>query len=45
MPAFDGMLTDNQIAAVSEYVRARYTNQPQWKDVREEISKARQEGN
>lgn len=44
MPAFDGMLTDAQIAAVAEYVRARYTNHPQWTDVREEITKARQEG-
>jgi mono/diheme cytochrome c family protein len=44
MPAFDGMLTDKQIAAVAQYVRARYTNHPQWTDVQEEISKARKEG-
>jgi mono/diheme cytochrome c family protein len=44
MPAFDGMLTDKQIAVIAEYVRARYTNYPQWTDVQEEISKARQEG-
>jgi mono/diheme cytochrome c family protein len=44
MPAFDGMLTDKQIVAVAEYVRARYTNHPQWTDVQEQISKARQEG-
>jgi mono/diheme cytochrome c family protein len=44
MPAFDGMLTDKQIAAVAQYVRARYTNHPQWTDVQEEISKARHEG-
>jgi mono/diheme cytochrome c family protein len=44
MPAFDGMLTDKQIAAVTEYVRARYTNHPQWTDVQQELSKARQEG-
>jgi mono/diheme cytochrome c family protein len=45
MPAFDGMLTDKQIAAVVDYVRARYSNHPQWTDVQEELSKARQEGN
>jgi mono/diheme cytochrome c family protein len=44
MPAFDGILTDKQIASVAEYVRARYTNQPQWTDVQQEVSKARQEG-
>jgi mono/diheme cytochrome c family protein len=44
MPAFDGILTDNQIALVAEYARARYTTQPQWTDAPKEISKARQEG-
>ncbi|HEY4135496.1 MAG TPA: cytochrome c [Alphaproteobacteria bacterium] len=44
MPAFDGILTDKQIASLAEYVRARYTNQPQWADVNNEIAKARQEG-
>lgn len=44
MPAFDGILTDSQIASVAEYVRARYTVQPQWTDTPKEISKARQEG-
>jgi mono/diheme cytochrome c family protein len=44
MPAFAGMLTDKQIAAVAEYARARFTNHPQWTDVQEQISKARQEG-
>jgi mono/diheme cytochrome c family protein len=45
MPAFDRMFTDQQIASLAEYVRARYTNQPQWADVRQEISKGRQGGN
>jgi mono/diheme cytochrome c family protein len=44
MPAFDGILTDQQIASVAEYVRARYTDQPRWTDVQQQISKARQEG-
>lgn len=43
MPAFDGILTDAQIASVTQYVRARYTSQPQWADVKTEITKARQE--
>jgi mono/diheme cytochrome c family protein len=44
MPAFDGILTDKQIASVAEYVRARYTDQPQWTDAQQEIAKARQGG-
>jgi mono/diheme cytochrome c family protein len=44
MPAFDGILTDSQIASVAEYVRARYTAQPRWTDAPKEISKAKQEG-
>jgi mono/diheme cytochrome c family protein len=44
MPAFDSLLTNQQIASIAQYVRARYTNQPQWTDVRQEISKARQGG-
>jgi mono/diheme cytochrome c family protein len=44
MPAFDGILTDRQIADVVEYVRARYTNQPRWTDVQLSVAKARQGG-
>ena len=44
MPAFDGIMTDKQIAALAQYLRARYSSQPQWTDVQEQISKARQEG-
>jgi mono/diheme cytochrome c family protein len=44
MPAFDGILTDGQIASVAEYVRARYSGGPQWTDINKEITKARQEG-
>jgi mono/diheme cytochrome c family protein len=44
MPAFGSMFTDQQIASLAEYVRARYTDLPQWTDVREEISKGRQGG-
>ena len=44
MPAFGTMFTDQQIASLAQYVRARYTDQPQWTDVGEEISKGRQGG-
>lgn len=44
MPAFEGILTDKQIASVVQYVRARYTDRPQWTDVNSQIAKARQEG-
>lgn len=44
MPAFAGVLKDAQIASVVQYVRARYTDQPQWTDVKSQIAKARQEG-
>ena len=44
MPAFAGILTDAQIASLAQYIRARYTDQPQWKDVNSQIAKARQEG-
>jgi mono/diheme cytochrome c family protein len=42
MPSFDTMLTDQQIASLAAYVRARYTNEPQWTNVSQEIAKARQ---
>jgi mono/diheme cytochrome c family protein len=44
MPAFDGILTDDQIASLAQYVRARYSGQPQWTDVKVQIAKSRQEG-
>jgi mono/diheme cytochrome c family protein len=44
MPAFGTLFTDQQIASLAQYIRARYTDQPQWTDVREEISKGRQGG-
>jgi mono/diheme cytochrome c family protein len=43
MPAFDAILTDTQIADITQYIRARYTNQPQWADIKNEVIKARQE--
>lgn len=44
MPAFDGMLTDKQIASLVEYARARYTASPPWNDVQNEVAKARRGG-
>jgi mono/diheme cytochrome c family protein len=43
MPAFDAILTDTQIADITQYIRARYTNLPQWADIKTEVIKARQE--
>jgi mono/diheme cytochrome c family protein len=44
MPAFEAMFHDAEIESLAQYVRARYTNEPQWTDIRQEISKARQGG-
>jgi mono/diheme cytochrome c family protein len=44
MPSFATMLSDEQIAALTRYVRARYTDHPAWNGIKEEIAKARQEG-
>jgi mono/diheme cytochrome c family protein len=44
MPSFEGILSDKQIASVAQYVRARYTDQPDWADVRQAVAKAKQEG-
>jgi hypothetical protein len=38
------MFHDAEIESLAQYVRARYTNEPQWTDIRQEISKARQGG-
>ena len=44
MPAFDGMLSDSQIAELAAYVRDRFTNESPWSNVGDEIDKIR-EGN
>ena len=44
MPAFGGMFSDAQVAALVQYVRARYSDQPLWTDVEAEVAKARKEG-
>ncbi len=44
MPPFADALTDAQVAALAGYVRARYTDQPAWRDVEATIRDARKEG-
>jgi mono/diheme cytochrome c family protein len=41
MPAFDGMLTDAQIADLAAYMRNRFTEAPAWSNFGDEISKIR----
>ena len=42
--SIDEMTFQRQIASLADYVRARYTSQPKWTDVKQQISQARQEG-
>jgi mono/diheme cytochrome c family protein len=42
MPAFDGMLTDAQIADLTAYIRARFSNEPTWSNIGDEINKIRE---
>jgi nicotinate dehydrogenase subunit B len=45
MPAFAAALTDAQVAALTAYLRARYSDRPAWQDVNETVRAARrQEG-
>ena len=41
MPAFDGMLSDNQIEELAAYVRDRFTNESPWSNIGDEIDKIR----
>jgi mono/diheme cytochrome c family protein len=41
MPAFDGTLTDGQIADLTAYIRSRFTNEPAWSNIGDEIDKIR----
>jgi mono/diheme cytochrome c family protein len=42
MPGFHGALTDEQVAALVTYLRATYTDRPEWPSVAREVRKARQ---
>jgi mono/diheme cytochrome c family protein len=45
MPAFAAALTDAQVAALTAYLRARYSDRPAWQDLNETVRAARrQEG-
>ena len=45
MPAFAAALTDAQVAALTAYLRARYSDRPAWQDVQKTVHAARrQEG-
>jgi mono/diheme cytochrome c family protein len=42
MPGFD-VLTDPQIALIADYLRARFTDKPPWRDLPREVAEARKE--
>jgi nicotinate dehydrogenase subunit B len=44
MPAFGSTLTDAQVAQITAYVRARYTDKPAWANLGQAVAKARKEG-
>jgi nicotinate dehydrogenase subunit B len=44
MPAFAASLTDAQVAEITAYLRARYTDKPAWANLGQAVAKARKEG-
>jgi len=42
MPGFAGELSDGQVAALVDYLRARFTDKPAWTDVPERVREIRQ---
>jgi mono/diheme cytochrome c family protein len=42
MPGFAGELTDRQVIALVDYLRARFTDRPAWTDVPERVKEIRQ---
>jgi mono/diheme cytochrome c family protein len=44
MPGFEGMLTDAQITALTNYVRTRFSGKADWSDVGAEVAKSRSGG-
>jgi mono/diheme cytochrome c family protein len=42
MPGFAGELTDGQVVALVDYLRARFTDKPAWSDVPERVREIRQ---
>jgi mono/diheme cytochrome c family protein len=43
MPPFAGSLTDGQVAAVLEYLRARFTDRPAWRNLEDTVHSIRQD--
>ena len=41
MPSFAAELTDKQVAALVDYLRAHFTDQPAWRDVPERVAAIR----
>jgi mono/diheme cytochrome c family protein len=41
MPAFIDTLSDNQIVEVVTYLRSRFTDQPVWNDISNDVEKIR----
>jgi nicotinate dehydrogenase subunit B len=44
MPAFEGTLTDAQVAEVAAYIRARFSDRPPWPNLTAQAAKARRQG-
>jgi mono/diheme cytochrome c family protein len=44
MPGYAGALTDDELAELMAWLRARYTDQPPWPDVAEKVREARKAG-
>ncbi|MBT2246276.1 c-type cytochrome [Sphingobium sp. BHU LFT2] len=44
MPSFASNLTDQQIAQVANYARARFTDQKPWRDLERDVAQARKDG-
>jgi mono/diheme cytochrome c family protein len=41
MPAFDAILTDAQIAALTSYLRSRFSTKPDWSDIPAQLREVR----
>jgi mono/diheme cytochrome c family protein len=41
MPGFGAVFTDQQIAALAAFLRARFSDQPGWSGVQDEVQKLR----
>ena len=42
MPGYAGAFTDAQVVALVSYLRATYTDRPEWTDVDRQVRKVRQ---